>query len=275
MMDIVLRNETSGLNKSSRFEIHFDGIFQDRLATDSDSFDNRRGEQGWTKAHSEEPDFDRIIRFNDPLSPRNYIDKVGVFITKILMNGTNVSDSLIGKTINLGSNTQFVGSPNVGGREVLMNFELYLGDSHLYFYGSTSKTPFNSKFEINSQIAKNKISIQTEDDMNNFVNNRIKLLNSSSNSHENTIDKDRLDNIDNSLWVNTPWNERPLLMLMNFRFPIDRNIQLNPLDSEVIKIIQDHNIQDTIFDVNFYGYDGDGLIGRVTGLLEIQLIDNG
>ena len=62
---------------------------------------------------------------------------------------------------------------------------------------------------------------------------------------------------------------------MNFRFPIDRNIQLNPLDSEVIKIIQDHNIQDTIFDVNFYGYDGDGLIGRVTGLLEIQLIDNG
>jgi hypothetical protein len=63
-------------------------------------------------------------------------------------------------------------------------------------------------------------------------------------------------------------------MLMNFRFPIDLNIQLNPLDSEVIKIIQDHNIQEIIFDVNFYSYDGDGLIGRVTGLIEGQLIDN-
>lgn len=274
MMDLILRNETKNLNKSNRFEIHFDGIFQDRLATDSDSFDNPRGEQGWTKAHSGEPDFDRIIRFNNPLSPRNYIDKVGVFITKISINGTNISDSLIGKMINLGPNTQFVGSPNVGGREVLMNFELYVGDSHLYFYGSTSKTPFNSKFEINSQVAKNKISIQSEDDMNNFVNNRIKLLNSISNHDENIIDKERLDNIDNSLWVNTPWNERPLLMLMNFRFSIDQNIQLNPLDSEVIKIIQDNNIQEIIFDVNFYSYDGDGLIGRVTGLIEGQLIDN-
>ena len=274
MVDILLRNENSVLNKPSRFEIHFDGIFQDRLATDADSFDNPRGEQGWTNAHSGEPNFDRIIRFNNPVSPRNYIDKVGVFITKVSINSTDISDSLIGKMINLGVNSQFVGSPNVGGREVLMNFELYLGDSTVYFYGSTSKTPFNSKFEINSQVAKNKLSIQSEDDMNKFVNHRIKLLNSISNHDENIIDKQRLDNIDNSLWVNTPWNERPLLMLMNFRFPIDKNIQLNPLDSEVIKIIQDHNIQEIIFDVNFYSYDGDGLIGRVTGFIEGQLMDN-
>jgi hypothetical protein len=271
---ILLRNEKKVINKSNRFEIHFDGIFQDRLATDLDSFDNPRGEQGWTKAHGGETDFDRIIRFNNPLSTRNYIDKVGVFITNVSFNGTNISDSLVGKMINLGPNTQFVGSPNVGGREVLMNFELYIGDSNVYFYGLSSKTPFNSKFEINSQIAKNKLGIHSEDDMDNFVNNRIKLLNSISNHHEDTIDKERLDNIDNSLWVNTPWNERPLLMLMNFRFPIDQNVQLNPQDSEVIRIIQDSNIQDIIFDVNFYSYDGDGLIGHVTGHLEGQLIDN-
>ena len=147
--------------------------------------------------------------------------------------------------INLGSSTQFVGSPNIGGREVLMNFELYLGDSNIYFYGLTSKAPFNTKFEINSQVAKDKIKIQSENDMNNFINNRIKLLNSNSNhdGDENIIDRERLDNIDNSLWINTSWNERPLLMLMNCRFPLDQNIQLNPLNSKVIKLIQDHNIQ--------------------------------
>jgi hypothetical protein len=43
--------------------------------------------------------------------------------------------------------------------------------------------------------------------MLNFVNTRIQLLN--SNSENDIIDRERLDNIDNSLWIHTPWNKRP------------------------------------------------------------------
>jgi hypothetical protein len=57
------------------------------------------------------------------------------------VNGTNVSDSLIGQMIHLGPNTQFVGTPNKGGKEVLMNFELFLGSNKEYFSGRALKAP--------------------------------------------------------------------------------------------------------------------------------------
>ena len=63
---------------------------------------------------------------------------------------------------------------------------------------------------------------------------------------------------------------------MNFRFPIDKDIQLNELDSKIINIIKnnDNNTKrpELIFDSNFYSFDGDGLIGRVTGLIEVESI---
>ena len=150
-----------------------------------------------------------------------------------------------------------------------MNFELYLGNNMEYFSGRTLKAPFNSKYEIDSQLAKMKTDIHSEDNMDTFVSTRIKIL--SANSEGCIIDKERLDNIDNSLWVHTPWNERTLLMLMNFRFPIDKDIKLEPLDSQVIQIIEDNNMKNITFDINFYSYDGDGLIGHANGLIEFNL----
>jgi hypothetical protein len=34
--------------------------------------------------------------------------------------------------INLGSNTHFIGTPNVGGKEVLINFEVSIGTNKIY-----------------------------------------------------------------------------------------------------------------------------------------------
>ena len=99
--------------------------FKNRLATDPDLFDNPRGDLGWTKSHTGEPDFDRVIRFNNPIFPQRYVEKVGVFITNTI-NGQNVIDSLVGQMINLGSNSHFVGTSNIGGREVLLNLKLVL-----------------------------------------------------------------------------------------------------------------------------------------------------
>ena len=43
-------------------EIHFEGWFECRLATDPDPTDEPRGVSGWTYALAGEPDLDRIIR---------------------------------------------------------------------------------------------------------------------------------------------------------------------------------------------------------------------
>ena len=276
MHDLLINNSNESTLNVKKIEIHFDGIFQDRLATDPDSFDNPRGDLGWTKSHTGEPDFDRVIRFNNPTFPRRYINEVGVSITKVTIDGQNIVDSLVGQMINLGSNTHFVGTPNIGGKEVLVNFEVSIGtNQQIYLSGKTSKIPFNTKYEKeDSELAKIKTGIKSEQDMLNFINTRIQLLN--SNSENDIVDRERLDNLDNSLWIHTPWKKRPLLALMNFRFPIDTDIQLNELDSEVINIIKNSNNstwqQNLIFDSNFYSYDGDGLIGHVTGLIEVESI---
>ena len=275
MNDFLTNNKESTLTTDEKIEIHFDGIFQNRLATDPDPFDNTRGDLGWTKSHTGEPDFDRIIRFNNPVSHRRYVKEVGVFITKVTINGQNFDDSLVGQMINFGSNTHFVGTPNVGGKEVLLNFEVSIGTNQIYLFGKTSKIPFNLKYEReDSELAKIKIGIKSEQDMLNFVNERIQLLNSSS--ENDTIDRERLDNLANSLWLHTPWNTRPLMMLMNFRFPIDKDILLNELDSNVINNIKNIRTkqQNVTFNSNFYSYDGDGLIGHVTGLIEVASVEH-
>ena len=179
--------------------------------------------------------------------------------------------------VNLGPDTHFVGTPNEGGREVLFKFEINIGTNHqTYLSGKTSQIPFNKRFEKqDSELAKIKTGIKSEQDMLNFVNQRIQLLN--SNSENDLIDRERLDNLTNSLWLHTPWNTRPLMMSMNFRFPIDKDIQLTEFDSKVINIMKsiiNTKQQNLIFDSNFYGFDGDGLIGYVTGLIEFGLIDH-
>ena len=155
MNDFLTNNKESTLKKVEKIEIHFEGIFQNRLATDPDPFDNPRGDLGWTKSHRGEPDFDRIIRFNHPISHRSHVERVGVFITKVTINGQNLIDSLVGQMINLGSNTNFVGTPNIGGKEVLINFEVNIGTNQIYLSGKTSTIPFNTKYEReDSELAK-------------------------------------------------------------------------------------------------------------------------
>src|SRR5690606_16465196 len=49
--------------------IDFEGWFQVRLATDPDPSDEPRGVSGTTFALAGEPDFDRIVRFWEPIAP--------------------------------------------------------------------------------------------------------------------------------------------------------------------------------------------------------------
>lgn len=72
-------------------EINFRGWYQCRLATDPDSYDERRGRSGWTFALGDEPDLDRIIRFHDPVTHRSHAPSIGVWVNEVRQGGQAVN----------------------------------------------------------------------------------------------------------------------------------------------------------------------------------------
>jgi hypothetical protein len=67
--------------------IDFAGWFQCRLPTDPDPTDEPRGVSGFTFALPGEPDFDRIIRFHEPVCPRSHGPSIGVFVKAVSVDG--------------------------------------------------------------------------------------------------------------------------------------------------------------------------------------------
>ena len=89
--------------------LYFEGWFQCRLATDPDPTDEPRGASGFTFAVAGEPDFDRVIRFHDPVAPRSYGPEVGVFVRRVVQ-GSATADSnhpLVGARIHLDGEPKF------------------------------------------------------------------------------------------------------------------------------------------------------------------------
>ena len=90
--------------------IAFRGWFQARLATDSDDFDEPRGQNGWTFAFEGEPDLDRIIRLVDPVAPRSHGPQLGVAVTAVTIDGTAVGHHvLVGAALQLSGDPKFEG----------------------------------------------------------------------------------------------------------------------------------------------------------------------
>ena len=85
-------------------EILFQGWFQCRLATNPDPADEPRGVSGSTFATPDEPDLDRVIRFQ----PEGCVDrgcgspKVGVHVNAVLNRNQSIPDHpLLGASVNL------------------------------------------------------------------------------------------------------------------------------------------------------------------------------
>lgn len=89
----------------------YSGWFQCRLSLDTDPTDEKRGMvQPFGRCLPGEPDFDRIIRFHDPVAPRTYTPRVGVYVTNVIADNTPIPDHpLIGAKVNLEDN------PTLGG----------------------------------------------------------------------------------------------------------------------------------------------------------------
>jgi hypothetical protein len=88
------------------WNVHFNGYFQCRLATDPDDFEDPRGQAGWTFAFDGEPDLDRVIRFHDPVGPRSFAPPIGVTVVDV--NGAR-GHALAGARVTLLENPKFEG----------------------------------------------------------------------------------------------------------------------------------------------------------------------
>jgi hypothetical protein len=90
--------------------IDFSGWFQARFATDPDIFNHPRGANGWTFAFAGEPDFDRVIRFANPVAPRIRGPQVGVSVTNVAVDGAAVPvHPLAGAQVELQGGPKFEG----------------------------------------------------------------------------------------------------------------------------------------------------------------------
>jgi hypothetical protein len=90
--------------------VSFAGWFQSRFATDPDDFDDPRGAQGWTFALDGEPDFDRIIRLENPTAPRSHGPNVGVGVTGVTVGGQPApAHPLMGASVVLRDGPRFEG----------------------------------------------------------------------------------------------------------------------------------------------------------------------
>jgi len=90
--------------------LRFDGWFQCRLATDPDPADEPRGVSGWTFAVGDEPDLDRVIRFQDPPFHRSHGPTVGVQVREVEVDEAQVDGHrLVGARVELDGQPKFEG----------------------------------------------------------------------------------------------------------------------------------------------------------------------
>lgn len=90
-------------------DIHFEGWWQCRFATDPDPSDDLRGVSGPTFITAGEPVFDRVIRFQDPVMPRwPFTDRLGVSVRSVTIRGVaQQGNALIGRPVDLLGGPQF------------------------------------------------------------------------------------------------------------------------------------------------------------------------
>src|SRR3954452_6739907 len=114
--------------KPEMLQIGFRGWFQCRLATDPDPFDEPRGVSGYVHAYVDEPNLDRIIRFQTPAFVRPLSPEVSVCVDKVLLNGApQAGTALAGAKVSLLGSPVFEGRNGVvseGGFEPVFPFDL-------------------------------------------------------------------------------------------------------------------------------------------------------
>jgi hypothetical protein len=177
---------------------------------------------------------------------RSFTPSVGVYVTQAYIDDQELKDSIVGQAVNLGSHSYFDGSNGADGREPIINFEFHVGNNNDYIYCEATKPPIGQSVHR----TRNPVPMTFEA----LLNSRTAELQTSNNE----IDQQRLKNITRSL--NTRYSFE-----VTYEGTLDKNIKFNPMESELVKSMERNKINNLSLDADFYGYDGDGLIGYVTG----------
>jgi len=267
--------------------ISFEGTFEDRLATDPDPSDEKRGKEGWTFADAGEPDLDRVIRFNESKIDRECCKAIRVVVTKTTVDGTSVKDAIIGKRVDLGPNSHFAGEHHSPGLEPIAAFQFHIrndkGDKD-YINGAATDdvTPKGIGVKQYDETELTTMGIDTKtwikerlDCLKKFDEapkiydpdispNPVKVAHDLYNERKTQIDKHG----DFRLQIMTYYSDFP--------GKVDKDLVLDPMDSEVVKKLSGWGIKTLTFVARFDRYDGDCLAGHVAGNVSATVkIENG
>ncbi len=137
------------------FLITFKGWVQCRLATDPDPYDEPRGVSGYIQAYTDEPDLDRIIRFNNPPFFRSHTPKISVKVSSVNLNGQDIDNhTLIGANVDLLDNPKFEGRNGIiaeDGEEPVVPYHLLIEKDDVSFSRATvASDPNNPYREFNA-----------------------------------------------------------------------------------------------------------------------------
>lgn len=137
-------------------ELGFRGWFQCRLATDPDPYDEPRGVSGYVHAYAEEPDLDRIIRFQRPTFARSHGPALGVSVDQVTVGGVpRPGHALAGAKVELLDEPKFEGRNGVvaeDGFEPIYPFRLRVAKDG--FAATRSVVPANPDYPYPEFLAK-------------------------------------------------------------------------------------------------------------------------
>ncbi len=170
-----------------------------------------------------------------------------------------MDDSLIGNMVNLSEDNFFDGSTNMPGREPINNLHLHIGNIKEYISGKASIVSQGTGIDEISQETKAALGLETEEKFMILKKKKIELLESGG----TTIDQKRLANLDRSFTYYF------MTLLVRHSCTIDKNNYLDPQDSYMVSLMKEKNINDLAFNADFYSFDGDGLVGHVTGSISV------
>jgi hypothetical protein len=125
-----------------------------------------------------------------------------------------------------------------------VNFEIHVGSKVDYLSYQSIEPP------VGQGIDTTRFPIPCLDAL---LNSRMQSLHLSA----DPIDHERLNNISRSL--NGIYN------LLTYQCTLDSNLIFNPNDSGLVKAMEENRISNLSLIANFYGFDGDALVGYVNG----------
>lgn len=245
--------------------ILFRGHFQSRFATDPDPSHHPRGQNGWTLALPGEPDFDRVSRLNDPVALRSGAPSVVTRVTTVLRDGTKVADALVGKKVNLGPRTLFFGDQNHPvGRELLRDFELHVGDTVDYIAGTCSTMPQLQGVQRLDQATQQRLGLTPDVVWNAQVTARIAQIAATGGIHAG----DRIAHLKRftGFFQGMRCNFSPA------PGTLDSGLALTPQDSALVKELLAAGVSELGFEVTFFNFDGDWMVGGVRGQITATFV---